>query len=448
MIRMGKTVSLIVIASMLALAGCSSNANNAGQGDSAGADSGKQTAAPSVSTAPVTLTFYAHVAELDEDMYQKYIADPVKKEHPNITLENLGKGGVNKLGELVASGTIPDIIFSGSDNFPSLKNVAIDEDLSGLLKKFNVDISTFAPDAIKTLKDANEGRLTALPFSRNSAATFYNKDIFDKFGVKYPTNGMTWDQIIEIGRKLTQKADGVQYIGWEPGFPDANAESFVQPFVDPKTKKALVDTPVYQKVFAMMKEGYDIPGFGGDKGTVRYTPANFIGDKYVGIYIDWYNKMMTQLIAAEAANSAPNWDIVTVPNFPENANKGRHSSIQFLMISKNSKYKDQALQVIQSATSKESQLLQSRNGRISILSDPEIDKQFGKDVPAYADKHMENLFAFKPVASIAQTKYDDEIRTIIRGVSNDIVKKKLDINTALRQAQEAADKKIAEMDAQ
>jgi multiple sugar transport system substrate-binding protein len=256
---------------------------------------------------------------------------------------------------------------------------------------------------------------------------------------------MTYDQVIDLARKMTRTQDGVQYIGWEPGFPDANASPFSQPFVDTKTNKALIDTPAYKKVFEMMKAGYDIPGFIGPKDLFRYAPKAFTDDHTVSMYVDWYNKLSVQLIAAEANGSAPNWDIVTVPNFPEFANVGRHESVQFLLVSKQTPYKDQALQVIQAATSKEAQLLQSRNGRISILNDPDMLKEFGKDVKAFQGKHLENLFKFKPAPSAKATVYDDEMRAIVRSAIKEVAVNKKDVNTVLRQAQEAADKKLAEM---
>lgn len=397
-----------------------------------------------VSTEPVTMQFYAHVAELDQSTFQTYIADVVKKTNPNITLE-FSFGARGKLEQLIAAGTIPDIIYSGSDNYMSLKRLEILEDMTDMLKINKMELSMYTPGVVQTIRDLDEGKITAIPFSRNSSALFYNKDIFDIFAAPYPTNGMTYDQVIDLARKLTRTQDGVPYIGWEPGLPDANISPFVQPLVDVKTNKALIDTTAYKKVFEMMKLGYEIPGFIGPKNGFRYTPAHFINDKVVGMYVDWYNKMMPQLIEADSKGSAPNWDIVTVPNFPEYANVGRHESVQFLSVTKQSKYKDQAMQVLKTVSSLEAQLLQSRNGRISVLNDPEIQKQFSKDVKAFQGKQLDNLFQFKAALSAAVSPYDDEVRTIVRNIAKEIAVNKKDVNTALREAQELADKKIAEM---
>ena len=47
----------------------------------------------------------------------------------------------------------------------------------------------------------------ALPFRADFWVLYYNKTLFDKAGVAYPTNDMTWDQYKELALKLT--GDGV-----------------------------------------------------------------------------------------------------------------------------------------------------------------------------------------------------------------------------------------------
>lgn len=435
--------AVVIMAAAAVLAACSSGLQ---QGSGQTNASGQEGAAAPVSKEPVTLTFYAHVAALDQSTFQTYIADVVKKTNPNLTLE-FSFGARGKLEERIAAGTIPDILFSGSDNYMSLKDLGVLEDMTDRLKLANLDLSIFTPESVQTMRDLADGQMTAIPFSRNGSALFYNKDIFDKFAVPYPTNGMTYDDVIGLARKMTQTQDGIRYVGWEPGFPDANISPFVQPLVDPKTNKALIDTPAFKKVFDMMKQGYEIPGFIGPKDLFRYTPAHFINDQFVGMYVDWFNKMMPQLIEADAKGKVLNWDLVTVPNFPEYANVGRHESVQFLAIAKQSKHKDQAMQVLKAVSSPEAQLLQSRNGRISVLNDPDIQKQFGKDVKAFQGKQMENLFKFKAAPSTPSSIYDDAVTTIVRNTAKEISVNKKDVNTALREAQELADKKIAEMTA-
>lgn len=66
---------------------------------------------------------------------------------------------------------------------------------------------------------AADGTLYALPFRSDFWVLFYNKTLFDKAGVAYPTNDMTWDQYAELARKMTSgegdtKVYGTHYHTW------------------------------------------------------------------------------------------------------------------------------------------------------------------------------------------------------------------------------------------
>jgi multiple sugar transport system substrate-binding protein len=66
----------------------------------------------------------------------------------------------------------------------------------------------------------------------------YNKEIFDKFNIAFPTDGMTWDQAYAMAVKLTRQDGGVNYRGF--GTPNSvwyNNQLSLQ-IVNPKTNKA------------------------------------------------------------------------------------------------------------------------------------------------------------------------------------------------------------------
>ena len=57
-----------------------------------------------------------------------------------------------------------------------IKQAGINQaDFNGLAERFNID-----------------GKIVALPASTGYYVLYYNKDIFDKAGVEYPSNDMTW----------------------------------------------------------------------------------------------------------------------------------------------------------------------------------------------------------------------------------------------------------------
>lgn len=89
-----------------------------------------------------------------------------------------------------------------------------------------------------------------LPLFRNIQATFYNKGIFDKFGVPYPKDGMTYDEAIELAKKVTRSVDGVQYYGLFPGNPAIQLGQLSQTFLDGKTDEPLLSSDNFAS-FAM-----------------------------------------------------------------------------------------------------------------------------------------------------------------------------------------------------
>ena len=61
-----------------------------------------------------------------------------------------------------------------------------------------------------------DGKQYALPFRADFWVMFYNKDLFDKAGVAYPTNDWTWDEYAAIAREVAEKtgAYGTHYHTW------------------------------------------------------------------------------------------------------------------------------------------------------------------------------------------------------------------------------------------
>ncbi|MDF2723265.1 MAG: transporter substrate-binding protein [Paenibacillus sp.] len=428
--------AMALVAAIAGLAGCQTS-----EPDKTAAGQSVQAAA-AISTEPVTLKFYVHKVRLTDREFQRLVAEPLKKKHPNISLEVL----TGNIEDLVASGSTPDLILTDNDWFSALRMLELPQNLTELTKQLQMNVSAFVPESIQASKQlTDDGNLYAIPFSMNTGALFYNKDMFDKFGVTYPKDNMTWNEVLEASRKLTRLDSGVQYIGWEPGFPDAIASPYTQPFVDSKTNKAVIDTDTYRKVFELMKKVYEQPGFIGPDKTFRYAPKDFIVTQKVGMMTEWSIKMMGDLIDSVEAGTNFNWDMATIPNFEDRAGKGRHMLASMMVVSKTSRYKQQAMQVIETVTSTEAQSIQAANARVPVLTDQAVIQQYGKAFPWLANKNTASLFKFKASPIPKPHLYDKEVQPIIRNIAKAISVDNKDINSALREAQEQADKRLQEL---
>jgi multiple sugar transport system substrate-binding protein len=58
---------------------------------------------------------------------------------------------------------------------------------------------------------SSNGKQYALPKDHDTIALLYNKAIFDKYGVEYPTDEWTWDDMYEAARAITEGSNGDVY---------------------------------------------------------------------------------------------------------------------------------------------------------------------------------------------------------------------------------------------
>ena len=90
----------------------------------------------------------------------------------------------------------------------------------------------------------------------------------------------------------------------------------------------------------------------------------------------------------------------------------------------------------------------TQNGRLTALNDVEVMKQFGAAFPSLKDKNMAAVYKYAPSPSPTPHIADRKVQEVIRAMRKEMAINKKDINTVLREAQEKADKAIAELMAQ
>lgn len=89
--------------------------------------------------------------------------------------------------------------------------------LEDYVKANNFDLAPFI--GLENSYRSLDGVLYGLPFRSDFWVLFYNKTLFDKAGIAYPTNDMTWEQYADIARKMTSgtgidKVYGTHYHTW------------------------------------------------------------------------------------------------------------------------------------------------------------------------------------------------------------------------------------------
>jgi len=241
----------------------------------------------------VTLT-WAFWGSPEEAVSHKQVADAFMKVHPEIKIETWNEPWDNyftKIQALWASGdskAVPDIAFL----WPTPKYAAegVLENLDPYIQKTGYNLDDYWPGLLESAK--YNGSVYGLPRDIEANILYYNKDLFDKAGVKYPDANWTWDDLVAAAEKLTVKdASGktTQYAlamennGKYDKWVNQNGGGILDDMRNP-SKCALADPKSVEAVtfFAdLLAKGYamrdaDINQAGGDAGAFQSGLAAMI----------------------------------------------------------------------------------------------------------------------------------------------------------------------------
>jgi len=388
-------------------------------------------------TKPVTLKIVDTGLITDEE-YQLYVEGPVKKKYPNITLELIRqKYSVDRYELLLAKGEKFDLLFEANLLFDDVIAAKLADNMEPMLKKHQIDLNRIEQVALDSFKIASGSQhLSGVPFTRHFNALYYNKDLFDRFGVPYPKDGMTWEETIELTRKMTRTEGGVVYRGLDPDLPFRTASAIGQPIIDEK-HVSTVTGEKWKQIFQMYNTIYEIPGY----------KEKFVNPNNFGEFTKGNLGMLAGLNILPAISKVAdklNWDMVAYPSLKEAPNTGHEFDGHGIVVTSISDKKDAAYKVVEVLLSEENQLLMARNGKMPIVKAQNVQESFGKDVAFLQGKNVKAIYKTTPARSHIPTPYDSKARTIMNKYNKDILTGAKDLNTALREMDEEITKMIAE----
>ncbi|MCJ8010426.1 extracellular solute-binding protein [Paenibacillus sp. KQZ6P-2] len=440
----------IVVIFMLLTTACSGGGSGTGKSSGNGAqqgtdktNAGEQAQQPAPSTDPVTITI---AFPWEEEIFNSRFK-PIEKKLGNITIKRVGAAGTNEaLQELFATGAEPDIII-GNHGFKPLFDLDVVEPLDELMKANNFDESILDPSLVAYLRAQDpDGRMMGFPDGQGGQVLFYNKEIFDLFGVPYPDpdKSMTWDELLGLAAKMTVERDGKKYVGLEFGWGSMDSDAMV-PLnelalnkTDPDTGEVLITKdPGFTKYFDWMKKFYSIPGIVGEhtKGKSLFTM------KQAAMAVNW-NGILTGDWGDKEFKK--NMDVAPVPVWADAPENGPIVGTSPMVITTFSKHKNEAFKVLAEYMSDENQtniLKDMASG--PAVSNPEIRKMYGTNVEAYADKNIGAFFKVWPVIPEKRFSFWDQYVDIGASLGS-FAESDKDVVTFLRKLSEESDKKIKE----
>ena len=193
--------ALTATAALVALAGCS----------------GTQGATTLDKSAKVTIQVWSGQADAAEKSIEA-LAKEFEKDHPNVTIDlspgaSSTDGLLQKLSAGFAGNQYPDMSYAFGSWAGQLEASGRTLDISADVKKPGVNWDEFTAAARGTAQPSGS-KIIGFPAVVDNIGLLYNKTLFDKAGMAYPTADWTWEDFRAAAKKLTDPANHVYGYGY------------------------------------------------------------------------------------------------------------------------------------------------------------------------------------------------------------------------------------------
>jgi multiple sugar transport system substrate-binding protein len=160
----------------------------------------------SKSAAPVTIT-YTDWEPTDGAQIQETVIAEFHNQHPNVTVDYQKNVDmyIQKLQTLLVSGTPPDAFALSQPDLVALIAQGSVAEIDQYIKRDAKVVN--AQDFFKVHLEAWQvsGKQMGLPRDGGGVCLYYNKSLFDAQGITPPTNGYTWDEWLDLARRVMVK---------------------------------------------------------------------------------------------------------------------------------------------------------------------------------------------------------------------------------------------------
>lgn len=263
-----------------------------------------------------------------------------------------------------------------------------------------------------------DGKYYAIPKDHDTIAVVYNKKIFDKYGISYPTKDWTWEDFADIAGKITAagKDDGVYGTYMNTGSNQSGWYDVVYSFggeiINSDHTKSGMDNENTLKAMNFIGDKI-LPSCPSQDSMANTSGDTMMISGKLGMYLDgsWMiNSYYTSDIKDDLA-----W--VELPYEDVNGNgkcdKEERCSIYNGLgwsIYKNSPHKDEAFSFIEAMTDKEGQEKQAQLG-VTMAAYKGASEKFaeafqGMDLSAFTDIENDGTLVMRPYSKYS-SRWED-----------------------------------------
>lgn len=258
---------------------------------------------------------------------------------PNMDVEAIGfrtdpqKDAKQAYDEMIARDK-PDVVYISLDLYRQLASEGRLTSLTPFMLKDKFKLTDFHENIVNLLRDSGGGQMYGLTPDFMTEALYYNKDIFDRYGVSYPTDRMSWDDLFRLAQRFpaTGREESRVYGLASPASAQAAATAAAKTLglamIDAEGKRVTVNTESFRPIWSMVADGvgkgwlYEAkPSSGSISGIDYYKRNPFLtGNAAMALY---HSGLALDLINAKKKYDLANfrWDIVTEPVNPADPNR-------------------------------------------------------------------------------------------------------------------------------
>lgn len=208
------------------------------------------------------------VMYFDQGYFFQQYGDLFTVNYPNIEIQvvstqSLYNGGgftdYSKAMQELIDKEQPDVLMLNTDTYEKYAADGKVQELDSLIERDKYPIDNIYPALIELLKEKGAGKLYGLSPSFSNNAVFYNADLFKKYGVEIPHDGMTWQDIFDLAKRFPTEGDQDSRIyGYATQYTMslsnmvrniANTQGLQD--INPDTMKVTVNTESWKKVYQL-----------------------------------------------------------------------------------------------------------------------------------------------------------------------------------------------------
>lgn len=351
----------------------STNETTTGTAEAA-ADDSKNGGDGDIFSEPKTLS----VTTWDYDMaiFQRCIVEAFEEKHPNITIKVIDTPAMEytqKIGvTMAAADTDPDVVWikEMGDTLRMGNNGQL-MSLTSFVERDNVDLSKYKGITEQFTLDGN---LYGIPYTADWYVLYYNKNLFDKAGVPYPGNDMTWDEFDELTGKMTSgeganKVFGSVNMTWSSLVTNRAVQDGDHTVLE---KDYSFLAPYYERMLQLQNDGY-IQNYSTLKtGNIHYSSIFKNQQAAMMPMGTWWIGTMCK--ADREGEIDFDWGIAKIPHSEETTAGYTTGFLTPIGISAYTDEPDLAWEFVKFATSEEAAGILAENGLFSgITTDSSLD---------------------------------------------------------------------------